>query len=89
MKGIIVKTLGEKFFYKRILKMSIKYDYETSKYVNGLYNADVGMFLYDKSDFDETEYAEYEGEQLRIPRGYNNILKITYGDSVKESKGKP
>lgn len=83
IKGMIIKFLGKKFFYRRILKKSIKYDYETSKYLNGLYNADVGMFLYDKADFDESKYIEFEGEKFKVPKGYDNILKTNYGDYMQ------
>lgn len=83
IKGLIIKLLGEKFFYKRILKLSHKFDYEKSKYINGLYNADVGMFLYKKSDFEGETYVEFEGVLLRAPKGYHNILKTTYGNYME------
>ena len=83
IKGLIIKMLGEKFFYKQILKISHRFDYEKSKYINGLYNADVGMFLYEKSDFEGEIYVDFEEASLRVPKGYHNILKKTYGNYME------
>lgn len=36
--------------------------------------------MFDKADFEETEWVPFENTTVPIPRGYSNVLSVLYGD---------
>lgn len=39
--------------------------------------------IFDKADFEETEWTLFENTSVPIPHGYNNVLSVLYGDYMK------
>ena len=63
-----------------INKINRKYPYESCKYVSTLSNGEFYRIC-KKSNFDSFVYADFEGRKFRIPVGYDDWLRVLYGDS--------
>lgn len=64
---------------KKLEKISRKYDFQHSDYVKSY----MGMVIYNKEDFEKLILADFETEKFYIPKNYDRILKMAYGDYMK------
>lgn len=75
LKGISVE---------KVLKMCIEEctkDLESSNFCHSVLA--FGKDVWDKKDFNEVEYALFEGNYYPIPKGYNSILTSIYGNYME------
>lgn len=79
----MVKIVGWKFFHKKVLKLSSKYNYETSKYVACAVLASKVKYVYPRAYFDNAIQLSFEENMFAVPFEYHKILKQTYGDYMK------
>ena len=63
-----------------------KYDFYTSKYVKETISSFKGLFRLYKRDVFDTIDAEFEGIQIKIPKGYDYYMKQIYGDYMSLPK---
>lgn len=94
-KGFIKKTLklpafcvaklaGKRFWMNRLQNELDKNYYEDSSYVGAAaWCTYPYRNIYEKGWCNETEMASYEDTSFYIPKGYDKILKTTYGDYMK------
>ena len=76
--------LKMEFLNKMINKIAIKYNTKDTNYVGNLTAlAYKNREFWNKDDFKETVYMNFEGIKLPCPKGYDNILRKTYGDYMK------
>lgn len=56
---------------------------DKDKYI-GVIAWDSNQFIrFNKEDFEENILVDFEGKKFPVPRGYDTILKLTYGDYMK------
>lgn len=75
-----------KLAHKLLCTMS-RYDYETSHYVGEVYCGFLGHIRHDvlrrglgKYNYEKTVTAMFEGKEIEVPQGYDEILRSKYGD---------
>lgn len=62
-------------------KVMTRYDFDESEYITELCAGPHYMMnKYPKSAFESTVYKEFEGHEMPIPIGYDEYLKIAFGD---------
>lgn len=81
---IFANLFGNDYFIKKAQVFCTKYSYEQSKYVSGVAQPwrekkGENKNIYKKEWFELTE-AEFEDRKFFIPKGYDEILKMGYGD---------
>lgn len=76
------KVRGAEHFLDKMLKLGKQFTIKDSKYVSVLI-WDASMYVQDKSDFEEFVYGEFEGIQVKIPKGYDRVLKNIYGNYME------
>ena len=81
---IWANLLGNHHYIKKSIKLCKEYSYEESKYVSGIaqpFRESNGenKNIYLKEWFEVIE-TEFEGRKFCIPKGYDKILKMGYGD---------
>ena len=59
-----------------------KYDYESSKYVVHLYDAQLYKIM-PKDVFEELMLIDFEGRKFYAPKNYHEYLTTYYGDYMK------
>jgi len=78
---LFVKFFPKNYFMKKMSENAKRYaDVQTKRVGN--FTSFTRMSC-DKSAFDAFIYAEFEGKNYRIPRGYDAWLKAFYGDYMK------
>jgi len=78
---------------KWVLDMSMRDSNSDTEYVwlpmGGVYEYE--KYVFNRSDFDVTDVAEFEGFHFPIPHGYDRVLRCEYGDYMqlppKEERG--
>ena len=75
-----VPLLSSDDIMDKIYTLVNKYPYDKSKYIARIGISDHFRTL---PDCWEPEYAEFEGDWFRVPRGYDEILTKQYGDYMK------
>ena len=81
---IWANLLGNHHYIKKSIKLCKEYSYEESKYVSGIAQPfrecnGENKNVYLKEWFEVIE-TEFEGRKFCIPKGYDKILKMGYGD---------
>ena len=81
---IWANLLGNHHYIKKSIKLCKEYSYEESKYVSGIAQPfrernGENKNIYLKEWFEVIE-TEFEGRKFCIPKGYDEILKMGYGD---------
>lgn len=78
---IITKPLSYDYLTKQIEKNAKKYNNQTSGKVSQIvYPLYKEKTTWPKSLFDEIVLHKFENEEYFIPKGYDKMLRITYGD---------
>lgn len=80
----IVHLFSYNFLRKNLEKLAYHYDYDKSIYVAQMdcfTDGKKNMFL--KNDIEDTCYHIFEGEQVRIPKNYDRMLRHEYGDYMQ------
>ena len=79
--NLFVKNKNRAYFKQKkyIQKINAKYPYESCKYVTTLSNGEFYRMCL-KSNFDGYVTIKFENHNFRIPSGYDNWLKVLYGD---------
>ena len=87
----MVKNKNKGYFKQKkfIEKINKKYPYESCKYVTTLSNGEFYRMC-KKADFDGCVLADFEDEKFKIPSGYDDWLRVLYGDDymIPPSKNK-
>ena len=84
---IWANLLGNHHYIKKSIKLCKEYSYEESKYVSGIAQPfrecnGENKNIYLKEWFEVIE-TEFEGRKFCIPKGYDKILKMGYGDYME------
>lgn len=74
--------LGGRFFYYLMKKIINRYSFSTSKYV-GCFVWDADMVYFPKKYFEGTTSMQFEGLAVDVPKEYDKVLRISYGDYMK------
>lgn len=71
--------------YEEVHSLAQKFNNVPSKFVTTYTSTCYGFEreLYYKEDFDDTVLVEFMGYKLPMPKGYERILKTTYGDYLR------
>ena len=73
--------------YKEIQSIASKYENQSSKkdkrIIAVFTEYSYEKMVYDFEDVSETELHDFNGLRIPIPKGYDNILRTTYGDYMK------
>lgn len=70
---------GIRYFTKKCFDYWGEYDFSSSQKV--CVTADFN--IYDKKNFDDVVELEFEGKKFYAPKGYEEFLKVKYGDYMK------
>ena len=79
-----VHLFSYNFLRKNLEKLVYCFDYDKSTYVaqmDCLSGGKKNMYL--KKDLEDTCYHQFEGNQVKIPKNYDTILRQLYGDYMK------
>ena len=76
------RLLGGNFFYRLMKRIVTRYDFSESKYV-GCFVWDSGMVFFPKIYFEGTIALQFEGIEVDVPKEYDKVLRISYGDYMK------
>lgn len=80
----ISKILGKNFLKRRLQHLSKKYSYDESTYVGcGVWLSGLEKDIYLKNLFDELVLHKFGKYQFYIPKKYDEILTLIYGDYMK------
>lgn len=81
---IIAKILGRDFFFKKLDKLKVKYQYDLCDYVGPTtWQSDYRRDVMKKELVDKTVFVEFEDGMFRVPERYDEVLKQKYGDYMK------
>ena len=78
----IVKLIGADWFLNKMENLGKIYDYEDSQYISCLV-WDGKLVLQDKDDFKEYIMVDFENLSVKVPKGYDRVLKNSYGDYME------
>ena len=76
------KLMGPKYFAHKLEKLAVRYTYEESEYVCIMLWDDQKR-PFKKADVDEVVYIPFEGTNLPVPKGYDEVLRNFYGDYMQ------
>lgn len=79
---LFVKIFPRDYFVKKIIKNAKKYSDCNTAFVGDL-TGSLTNFTCDKSVFDCFLETEFEGKMFKIPRGYDELLRMVYGDYMQ------
>ncbi len=81
---LLSKFYGIEHIRNRLLKFAKKYSYEDSEYIASLtWLVDGKKNVFEKSAFNELVLCDFEDTQFYIPKKYDELLKIRYGDYMQ------
>ena len=81
---LISRMLGKDLFQNKLESLARVKPYDESEYVGCVVWLSGGMKdIFPRQWFDETELAEFDGYQFRIPKRYDDILRHIYGDYMQ------
>ena len=81
---LLSKVCSLKFIRKRLIKFSKKYSYESSQFIASVtWLVDGCKNVFKKSDFNELILHDFEDSKFFIPKNYDSLLTIRYGDYMK------
>lgn len=72
---------GPKHYAAKLDRNGQKYDYADSKYIAET-NWELPI-VYEKEWFFPTEYGKFEDTVLRLPKNYDKVLRVLYGDYMQ------
>lgn len=85
IKNLPFIILGSSYFMKELTKENSKFTFDSSYYVatfeTGTSIAEKNVFNY--SDFAEGNYLEFNGEFFQVPKNYDKLLKLEYGNYME------
>lgn len=76
------KLRGAYYFAKKLDAAGQKYGYDDNKFVN-LTIWDTCVLAYPREIFETSQLMQFEDAQLAVPGGYDEILRLCYGDYMK------
>ncbi len=76
---ICAKLMGANYFLKKLEDLKDLYPYDACSRV-GLNIWDDGFYAAEKWQYEDYELLPFEGLQVKVPKGYLQILEATYGD---------
>lgn len=79
---MMLVVLPYKFIIEHICKLMKKYEYDESKYVVHLYDAQLFKIM-PKTIFDELIMMDFEGHSFYAPQNYDDYLRTYYGDYME------
>ncbi len=79
---LYAKIRGADYWLDKLLEFGQIFPFEESKYIANMVWSPF-FDIFEKSDFAEYMYAEFEGISVRIPKKYDKILKNIYGDYMQ------
>ncbi len=80
----LAKLLGKDFFCKRLLKIVDTNSYDKCRFVGcAIWNERPFWGVFDKKFVEDTIFAPFEDSFFRIPRDYDEVLKLWYGDYMQ------
>lgn len=84
-KGCLSAALGSPSKYqKRLWSLCAEYDYKNSSLVTNLqWTMTPDESIYERKWFDETDYMPFEDTMAPVPKGYDSLLRVDYGDYMK------
>ena len=82
----ILRLYGQRRICKKIEKLSMKYEYETSKFVGEPWGPEL-RWIMKKSWFGEGNRLSFEGKEFVVPERYEKFLENGYGDYMKLPPG--
>jgi len=76
--------MGKEFFIKRLMKIVDTNSYEKCKFVGcAIWNERPFWGVFDKKFVEETTLAPFEDGYFRIPKDYDEVLRLWYGDYMQ------
>ncbi len=78
----VAHLIGKDFFLDQYEKLAKSYSFEKSTLV-GCLCWDSGLYVFDKALFEKSLTVPFENIMVKIPVGYDEFLKKTYGDYMK------
>ena len=84
-KAILSMLRGEPEKYQKELEeICIKYSYNSSELVSVLqWTMTPDKSIYERAWFDSTEYLPFEDMVVPVPGGYDQLLRVDYGDYMR------
>lgn len=79
---MILSIIPYRYVIGKICNLMKKYDYESSKYVVHLYDAQLYKIM-PKDVFEELMLIDFEGRKFYAPKNYHEYLTTYYGDYMK------
>lgn len=76
------KILGSEFFLNKFEELGLKHNLNESRYVSCI-TWDSSLRIFDKSLFSNYIYIDFENIKVKVPIGYDEILRILYDDYMK------
>lgn len=80
--GLFAHLIGNKNIMKIFVRLAKGYNQNDSQYLT-VYSGMPKLSVFRKEDFESFELADFENRKYRIPIGYDNILRASYGDYMK------
>jgi lipopolysaccharide cholinephosphotransferase len=78
------KLMGKKFFIKRLMKIVDTNSYEKCKFVGcAIWNERPFWGVFDKKFVEDTVLTPFEDGMFRVPKDYDEVLRLWYGDYMK------
>ena len=81
LSSLIVSLIGKKRLFDKMNKIAARYNTIQTEYVDEIVTGYNCRYKY--TDLVETIETDFEYTKVRIPKGYDSCLKITYGDYMK------
>lgn len=75
--------MGYKNIFSRLENSFARYSRKPGKYLRIPEKIEGPNCTFHSEDFDETCYLEFEGKLYPAPKGYDRVLRTTYGDYMK------
>lgn len=80
---LFAKCIGPNFFLNRLENLKLRHSITESKYVSCITWSSTKLLIFDKNLFKEYILIDFEDLKVKVPIGYDKILKILYDDYKK------
>lgn len=71
------------FYTNRWLKLLEKYDFDSASYTGYVWSHNLSKLVFDKTDFEDFVYLDFEDTKIRCPKGWNDYLTVQFGDYMQ------